>query len=409
MKIVHTSDLHLGYRAYHRTNPRGINIRESDVAKAFRELLTRTAEIGPDLFLIAGDVFHTVRPSNAAIADAFRQLSRFCAAAPDTRVVIIAGNHDSPKSVETGTILLLFAEIEGVNVVHHEAKRLLFPEIDAAVLCLPAAALAGEHEVAVQPHAEATHNILLAHAKPPTDDERFKLLIDFGAVPLRMEALDLDDWSYIGLGHYHIRGKVNDKAYYPGAIERTGLDIWAEADNRRPDRRKKEDPWPEVHWGKGFIEYDLEAGKARFHTLESPRPVLDLDPILDGDQLSAPELDEAIEERLEAVPGGIDGKILRLRVFNVPRDVYRDIDHKRIREYRTRALHLHLDVRPPKTVRHQRPGAPGRRLTLQEELEAFLEHRFKPGVKGVDRKALIELGLRYLQEAEEQENLEDRE
>jgi hypothetical protein len=46
---------------------------------------------------------------------------------------------------------------------------------------------------------------------------------------------------------------------------------------------------------------------------------------------------------------------------------------------------------------------------LQQELEQFLEHRFKPGVKGVDRKALIELGLRYLREAEEQESLEDRE
>lgn len=407
MRIVHASDLHLGYRAYHRTNARGINIREADVARAFRELLDRTAEIGPELFLIAGDVFHTVRPSNSAIADAFRQLSRFHDAAPDTRVVIIAGNHDSPKAVETGTILTLFAEIDGVSVAHHEAKRLVFPEIDAAVLCLPGAALAGERELAVEPQAEARHNILLAHAKPPIDDERFKLLIDFGAMPLRMEALNLDDWAYIGLGHYHIRGQVNAKAYYPGAIERTGLDIWAEADNRRP--AKKEDPWRDAEWGKGFIELDLDDRKPRFHTLESPRPVLDLDPILHGAELTAPELDAAIGAAVERVPGGIDEKIIRQRVFNVPRDVYREIDHKRVREYRTRALHFHLDVRPPKTVRHQRSGAPGRRLTLQDELEQFLEGRFKPDVKGIDRKALIELGLRYLQEAEERESLEDRE
>jgi DNA repair exonuclease SbcCD nuclease subunit len=77
MRLVHTADLHLGYRAYHRTNASGINIREADVARVFRELLDRTAKIAPDLFLIAGDIFHTVRPSNAAIADAFRQFSLF--------------------------------------------------------------------------------------------------------------------------------------------------------------------------------------------------------------------------------------------------------------------------------------------------------------------------------------------
>ena len=94
MKLVHISDLHLGYRAYHRTNPQGINIREADVALAFRETLDRTAEIAPEFLLVAGDVFHTVRPSNAAIADAFRQFSQFHSRSPETRVIIVAGNHD---------------------------------------------------------------------------------------------------------------------------------------------------------------------------------------------------------------------------------------------------------------------------------------------------------------------------
>lgn len=405
MKLVHAADLHLGYRAYHRTDPRGINIREADVARAFREMLDRTAEIAPELLLIAGDVFHTVRPSNSAIADAFRQLVRFRESAPDSRVVMIAGNHDSPKAAETGSILRLFGEIEGVSVVHHEARRLLFPELNTTILCLPAAALAGEQPLAIEAQPESEYNILLAHAAPPPEDGRFKLMMDFGATPLRSDAFDPGDWSYVGLGHYHIRARVRDGVYYPGAIERTSLNIWAEADNAG----RREDTWREAAWGKGFIEYDLEKGSARFHELDAPRPVLDLEPILQGGELSAEELNDAIESALEAVPGGIDGKIVRLRAFNVPRDVYREIDHRRIREYRTRALHFHLDVRPPKIVRRESSGAPGRRLSLQEELESFLRDRWKPEAGGVDRDALIQLGVRYLREAEERETLEDRE
>src|SRR5688572_30631559 len=104
MRIAHLADLHLGYRAYHRLAPGGINTRERDVALAFRAATRQLIAIAPDLILIAGDVFHTVRPSNAAIADAFRQFSQLRAGLPQTPIVMIAGNHDSPRSVETGSI-----------------------------------------------------------------------------------------------------------------------------------------------------------------------------------------------------------------------------------------------------------------------------------------------------------------
>ena len=36
MRIAHLSDVHLGYRAYSRTNEHGVNQREHDVLQAFR-------------------------------------------------------------------------------------------------------------------------------------------------------------------------------------------------------------------------------------------------------------------------------------------------------------------------------------------------------------------------------------
>lgn len=387
MRLVHTADLHLGYRAYHRTNAAGINIREADVARVFRELLERTAEIAPDLFLIAGDIFHTVRPSNAAIADAFRQFSVFHEKVPDTRVVIIAGNHDSPRAAETGNILRLFAEIPNFQVVHQDPKRLRFSDLDTAILCLPHNSLFAERQPAIEPDAEAGVNILMAHAA----HENLKLISHYGAALLRSSDLRPDEWTYVALGHYHLHERLAPNMVYPGAIERTSIDVWSEAD--RP---------------KGFVELDVDDGSLQFHELQGPRAVTDLDPIA-GRDLSAGEIDKLIGSALESVPGGIEEKIIRLRLFDVPRDVYRELDHRKIREFRTRALHFNLDARPPRITRHSASGAPARRLTLQEELTEFLKHRWKPDSRQVDRPALIELGVRYLQQAEEAEALEDRE
>lgn len=407
MRLVHAADLHLGYRAYHRANTHGVNVREADVARAFRELLDRTADIGPELLLIAGDVFHTVRPSNSAIADAFRQLSRFRARSEQTRVVIIAGNHDSPKAAETGSILRLFGEIEGVHVAHGQARRLTFPEIDISVLCLPHSELVAGPDVAIEPDLECGHNILLAHAA--VDDQRLKLLMDFGAARLAREAVDTSQWNYVGLGHYHLRSRLAPNMFYAGAIERTSLNIWAEADNAREiGGERLEDLWPEAEWGKGFIEYDLEKSRPLFHRLESPRVVLDLEPIF-ADDLAPSELDSMIEAAVSTVPGGIEGKVVRLRIFNIPREVYRELNHKRVREFKTLALHFHLVARPPLVVRRQASGSPGRRLTLQEELADFIRHSWRPDQEKLDRDALTELGLRYLQQAEESSAADGRE
>ena len=108
MRLVHLSDLHLGFRQYQRLTPTGVNQREADVSRSFRRAVERTIELAPDLVVIGGDVFHTVRPSNPAILDAFRQFTRLRQALPGSDVVMVAGNHDAPKTSETGCILRLF-------------------------------------------------------------------------------------------------------------------------------------------------------------------------------------------------------------------------------------------------------------------------------------------------------------
>src|SRR5215208_3562952 len=61
MRLIHISDLHLGFRQYQRQTPIGVNQREWDVAMAFKRAIDKIIEVAPDIVLIAGDVFLAVR------------------------------------------------------------------------------------------------------------------------------------------------------------------------------------------------------------------------------------------------------------------------------------------------------------------------------------------------------------
>ena len=97
MRLVHLSDLHLGFRQYQRLTPGGINQREADVGDTFQRAMMQIAELEPDVIVVGGDVFHTVRPSNPAILRAFRVFSALRDRLPDTPVIMVAGNHDAPR------------------------------------------------------------------------------------------------------------------------------------------------------------------------------------------------------------------------------------------------------------------------------------------------------------------------
>ena len=73
-----------------------------------------------------------------------------------------------------------------------------------------------------------------------------------------------------------------------------------------------------IHLGKGIIERDLETGRQTFHPLVPvQREFLDLPPI-EGRGLAAAELDAAIAAAAQRIPGGVDGKVIRLVARDVP-------------------------------------------------------------------------------------------
>jgi len=375
VKIAHLADLHLGYRAYHRVTSRGVNQREADVAEAFRRAVARVVEIRPDLVVVAGDVFHTVRPSNTAIAEAFRQFSVLSERLPGTPVVMIAGNHDSPRSADTGNILSLFREIETMHVVHEECRTVSLPAIETSVLCMPHVSLAADHQTSMEPDAKAKHNVLVLHAEVMGNDGEPRYRTEFGGAQVPESAIRPRAWSYVALGHHHIAAPLAPNVWYAGATERTSAFIWQEKS------------------AKGFLVYDTETKQAEFEAVET-RAILDL-PRIEAKGLSPTEIDERILAAVGRIDDGIRSKIIRLVVQDVPRAVVRELNHRRIREWKAEALHFHLDVRPPEVRRRASSGAPARRLTLKEQVENHLG-RWKPTRAGIQPERLVEMGGDYI-------------
>lgn len=386
MRLVHLSDLHLGYRQFQRQTAAGINQREADVASVFRTAIGKIIEIRPDVVLIAGDVFHNVRPPNPAILLAFTQFDRLVRALPDAVVVMVAGNHDAPRSSETVCILRLFSPL-GIHVVDAEPRRLAFPDRDLSVLAVP-------HTLVPRPSLDPDpafgRNILVMHSElrgiiplASADIERASLQVD-------PDEIGYDRWSYVAMGEYHIHRKLHQNAYYSGALEYTSFNIWGELQEEKEARLK----------GKGIVAYDLDTRQKTFHTLTPARQLVDL-PLVSGKGRTAIEVDAAIRTNVETWPGGIDDRIVRQLVIDLPRHVARELDQRAMRDYKRRALCFQLDTRRPDVIRQSGSGAAGRKASLTDTVRDWLWARTLP--PDVPREILVDLGLRYLKQAESAE------
>ncbi len=387
MRLIHLSDLHLGFRQYQRLTPSGINQREADVAATIQRAIAQIIALEPDAIVIGGDVFHSVRPSNPAILHAYRAFSLLTSSLPDTPVIMVAGNHDAPRTTETGCILRLFREI-GVHVADAKAELFTFPSKSLAVLAVPD--VPGIDRPPLTPPDGFQHRVLLMHGEVQGILPAHAAPADRAAIEIPINELHADEWSYIALGHYHVYREVAPRAFYSGSLDYTSSNPWGEL------REEREHGVP----GKGFIAHDLVTGAHRFHPVASSRPLLDLEPI-DASGMGAAELDAALKARVDSAAGGIEDRVVRATVRNVPRHIVRELDHSALRDYRRRAMHFHLDTRRPEPLVRKRTGdgAPGRRATLPDLLAERLQERNLP--PGIDRELLVTTGLRYLQQAED--------
>ncbi len=93
MKILHTSDWHLGHTLY--------NFDRTEEQTSMLEQITDIVEKHkPDVLLLCGDVYHTSQPSAAIQTLLSDTLVKIHQAHPEMKIVMTAGNHDSGSKHE---------------------------------------------------------------------------------------------------------------------------------------------------------------------------------------------------------------------------------------------------------------------------------------------------------------------
>jgi DNA repair exonuclease SbcCD nuclease subunit len=381
VKLAHLADLHLGFRQYDRQTPRGGNQREADVAEAFRRAVDDLLVQRPNLIVVAGDVFHSVRPTNSAIMFLFQQLHRLRTGLPDAPIVMIAGNHDTPRSTETGAILRLY-EALGVDVVVDEARYVTFQRLDCSVMAVPHQAMVQPDRPALRPQRGTTLNVLLLHGQLPGVGEG-RGTAEYGGALVDQHDLAPAQWDYVALGHYNVAHPVAANAWYAGSVEYVTPNPWGQLQDEDEQGRR----------GKGYLLVELPGARVTFRPIAPVRRHVELPPI-EGKGLTPKELDERIAAQVAAAKPAIDDQIVRQLVFDVSRSTARELDHAAIRGYKARALHFQLDLRRPAEQPVEALGVAGRRRTLVETVREFLERR--PLDADLDRAEFVRLGVEYV-------------
>jgi exonuclease SbcD len=311
MLLVHFSDLHLGHRAYERAE-RGKNVRERDVTLAFQRAVQEVISLKPDLILLVGDIFDRPDPPPGALVALAQGLESIRSAIPATQVFMVAGARDTPRPMTDPGALAALDPFPNVEAVTGRARSVFVRELETHLYLVPHGAVVRRPYPELRTHPDARWNLLLAYAGVGT-----------GAGP----GLPLDPapWDYVALGYLHQHQQVAPRVFYPGSLERVGPE-----------------PWREAAQEKGFLSFDLESGTSRFHAIPG-RPVVALAPIRipKGEQA---KLGGKVREVLGEVPGGIRGKIVRLRIEGLTPEEVKKEDQGLFAELRDQALHLAIEV-----------------------------------------------------------------
>ncbi len=199
MKFFHIADVHLGMKP-----DKGFEWskkREADIWDTFRDIIAEVRSEKPELLLISGDLFHS-----APLVRDLKEVDSLFASIPDTRVMLIAGNHDfiGGASNYTG-----FEWSRNVTFFKNEyVEKIYFEDIDTTVYGLSFC-----HRMIKEP--------LLSGLE--AGEEGIKLLMLHGGVkdslPVDWKALQAAGFDYVACGHIHIPGNISESIRYSGDIE----------------------------------------------------------------------------------------------------------------------------------------------------------------------------------------------
>ena len=115
MKILHTSDWHLGHRLHEQS-------QQYEQEKFLEWLLRYIDENGIDVLLVSGDIFDTAYPSAQSMTLLYDFLGKLLRNTTCKHIVVTAGNHDSPGTLEAPKELMRYFSINMIGKAGENVK-----------------------------------------------------------------------------------------------------------------------------------------------------------------------------------------------------------------------------------------------------------------------------------------------
>ena len=223
LKILHFSDTHLGYNDLDILDENNVNQREADFYDAFTQIVEQIKEIKPDYIIHTGDLFHRSSPSNRAITFALEKFIELDAL--NIPLILIAGNHSTPRTNLSSPILKIFENYKNIYVSYEQQyKKIEFKDIVFHTLPhMNDETIADKQIETCEQNIDSTKkNIMMLHCSVGA----WYLMQEFGewVYPSDKEYI-FDKMDYVALGHWHGFGSVgkHENVYYSGSSERTSL------------------------------------------------------------------------------------------------------------------------------------------------------------------------------------------
>ncbi|HET6793113.1 MAG TPA: DNA repair exonuclease [Acidimicrobiales bacterium] len=368
MKVAAVGDAHLGRSYYPPTTEGGVNQREHDFEVSFEAAVDLALDQDPDVVVWLGDVFDHPRPTYRSFRVAQRALARI--RAHGVRVVVISGNHDTPRLPGTGSP---YSALADAFPEFHFAHRLSYERFDLPGLTVHAVPQMLTVEATLGALAEADRsrsldrsNLLLTHPRVTQVEPRYA---DINEIEVDASVLRSD---FVLLGHYHFHTRVAEGIWYAGST-----DTFSFADD--PDRPK------------GVVVLDTDTGHCRHVPLAGQRPLVTLDTV-EALGLSPSEVRRLVLERLSQVP---EGAVARLFIDAVDPECYRLLDMEEVAAASSAALHVRLE---PTFADATLPVELPDLASMPAQWRRYLEGQ---DLTGYDRQRLARAGEDYLARAVE--------
>ena len=225
MRILQTSDNHLGQIAYSKVDPEtGLNARGLDYLNAFKSIGRTALNERVDVFVIAGDLFASSNPHQYYVLEVTRLLKRLSKAGIMT--LIVSGNHETPNTASGLNPLTFLSEIDNVFVAT-EPSTFILGSYD--FVCVPAPLKFDEMsnnfpaliDMALE-KSTSDRKILVAHVPVEGAQLGSEAVVEpFAGEYVKPNQIP-DKFSYVALGHMHKFQQIENSLpmFYSGSSER---------------------------------------------------------------------------------------------------------------------------------------------------------------------------------------------